>query len=175
MIFVRGAEYRISFSLLKFLAEIKLSRKWMLLFVLPLRGLHAEITHLSAESRACHSGSMSFRLAPGAKVYRIEGDAKYVRRNEAELRGLESDDADDGAIDRRKNPPLPAAFSQQDGRYDGKNAGQIIQPEQHRNLLDKSSMSQLAGGFCDLSLIGVTEVIDRKSTSDSDKISHTFL
>jgi hypothetical protein len=88
--------------------------------------------------------SMGFGLAPGAKVYRIEGDAEYIRRNEAKLRGPESDDADDGAIDRRKNPALPAAFSQQDGRDDSKNAGQIIQPEQHRNLLEKSSMTQLA-------------------------------
>ena len=116
----------------------------MLLFVLPLRGLHKRITHLSAESRVCQSSSMSFGLAPGAKVYRIEGDAEYIRRNEAKLRGPESDDADDGAIDRRKNPALPAAFSQQDGRDDSKNAGQIIQPEQHRNLLEKSSMTQLA-------------------------------
>jgi hypothetical protein len=114
---------------------------------------------------------MSFGLAPGAEVHRIEGNAKDVRWNETKLRGPESDDADDGAIDCRKNPALPAAFSQQYGRYDGKNAGQIIQPEQHRNLLEKSSMTQLARGFRDLTRIGVTEVMARKSTLDSDKIS----
>jgi hypothetical protein len=88
----------------------------------PLRELKKMADLIEAKSQQLLD-SMSFGLAPGAKVHRVEGDAEYVCRNEAKLRGPESDDADNGAIDRGKNPALPTAFSQQDGRYDGKNAG----------------------------------------------------
>jgi len=74
---------------------------------------------------------VSFRLAPGTKIYGVESDAEYIGRNETKLFGAETDHTDDCAINGRQNPALPTALSQQDGRHNRKNAGQVIKPEQH--------------------------------------------
>jgi hypothetical protein len=77
----------------------------------------------------CASASLGF--APGAEIYRVERNAKHVGRNEAELRGAESDHADDSAVDSGQNPALPTTLAQQDGRRNCKNARQVIQTKRH--------------------------------------------
>src|SRR6266446_9487210 len=66
---------------------------------------------------------------PGAMIYRIEGNAEHVGRDESKLRRPKTNHADDSAIDSRQNPTFPAAFSQQDGRNDCKYAGYVVKPE----------------------------------------------
>ena len=58
---------------------------------------------------------VSLGFAPGAQIHRVERDTKYVCRNESELRGPKTDDADHRAIDGSQNPTLPTTLSQQDG------------------------------------------------------------
>jgi hypothetical protein len=72
-----------------------------------------------------------FWFAPGAKVYSVKRDAKQVGGNKAELRSAQADQAKDHAIHARQDPSLPAATAYKNGGTDGKNARQVIQPEQH--------------------------------------------
>jgi hypothetical protein len=51
--------------------------------------------------------SSRFRLAPTANIKNVQSNAEKIRRNKAELRRAEPDQANDDAIDRRKNPTLP--------------------------------------------------------------------
>src|SRR5271155_3539904 len=85
-------------------------------------------------------GLVRLWFAPRAKIHRVERNAEHICGDEAELRRAESDHAHDGAIDSRQNPALPATLAQQDGRYNCKNAGYVIKPEQHRSLRDNVSM-----------------------------------
>jgi hypothetical protein len=57
------------------------------------------------------SASVGLGFAPGAEIYGVERDAEHVGRNEAELRGAESDHADDCAVDSGQNPALPATLA----------------------------------------------------------------
>jgi len=54
--------------------------------------------------------------SPGAQVYRIQCNAKYVGGNESQLRSSEANEANDHAIDCRQHPSFPAPSSDQNGR-----------------------------------------------------------
>ena len=56
-----------------------------------------------------------FFEAPGNEIAGVEGDAKEIGGNEAELRGANSDDADDGAVDSGDDPALPELLADQHG------------------------------------------------------------
>ena len=45
--------------------------------------------------------------APVDEVAGVESDAEKVGGNESELRGLDADDANDGAVDGGNDPALP--------------------------------------------------------------------
>ena len=74
---------------------------------------------------------MTFRFPPGAQVYGVERDAEQVRGDKTKLRRAQADQAKDHAIHARQDPSLPAATAYKNGGTDGKNARQVIQPEQH--------------------------------------------
>lgn len=65
--------------------------------------------------------------APGAEVDGIEGDAKEICGDEAELGGAGANDAYNGAIDGADHPALPELLAEQDGAENGQNAGDVIQ------------------------------------------------
>jgi len=67
------------------------------------------------------------------KIYRVKSNAEYIGGDESELRGTETDHANDYAIDRRQNPAFPAALAQKDCRHNRKYARYVIKPEQHRS------------------------------------------
>lgn len=50
-------------------------------------------------------------LSPAEDVVGREGDAKYVGRDEANLRGVESNITDENAVDAREEPSLPALLA----------------------------------------------------------------
>jgi hypothetical protein len=85
---------------------------------------------------------VNFGLAPGAEIHRIQGDAKQVGRNEAELRGTKADEANDYTVDCRKNPALPTSPSYQNCGNDCKYARQVIKPEHSELLVTQTSMPQ---------------------------------
>lgn len=45
--------------------------------------------------------------APVEEVAGVKSDAEEIRGHESELRGADSNNADDGAIDSRDDPALP--------------------------------------------------------------------
>ena len=53
--------------------------------------------------------------APGNKIAGVEGDAKEIGGNEAELRGANADDTDYGAVDSGDDPALPEFLADQHG------------------------------------------------------------
>jgi hypothetical protein len=69
----------------------------------------------------------NFRPPPGAKVYCIQHQAKYVGGDEPHLRCLESDDANNNAVDSCEDPAFPTPPANQDGGNDGQDARDIIQ------------------------------------------------
>ena len=73
---------------------------------------------------------LGLRCAPLQDVVAVQSETKQVGWNETGLRRLETDDADDDAIDARDRPSLPAATSDQDGRSDRQHARDVIQPQQ---------------------------------------------
>ena len=54
--------------------------------------------------------------SPGAQVYGIQCNAKYVGGNEPQLRSPEANEANDHAIDCRQHPSFPAPSSDQNRR-----------------------------------------------------------
>jgi hypothetical protein len=65
---------------------------------------------------------MSPKLAPGAKIHRIEAETEDVGWDESELRRSEADETDDYAVGGRKNPTFPATLAYKNGRNDCKYA-----------------------------------------------------
>jgi len=57
--------------------------------------------------------------APVEQIAGVEGDAKEVGRDEAELGGADADDADDGTVDSGDDPALPELFADEHGGEDG--------------------------------------------------------
>jgi hypothetical protein len=57
--------------------------------------------------------------APVKKVAGVKSDTQKICGNEAELRGAETDDADDGTIDGGDDPALPQFPANEDGAQDG--------------------------------------------------------
>ena len=71
--------------------------------------------------------AMRFDLfAPVQNIVRIKSDAKQVGRNESELRGVDSNIADQNAVDRSYQPTLPALLAQEDGGTDCQHTGNIV-------------------------------------------------
>ena len=68
------------------------------------------------------------REAPSAEIDGVEGDAKEVGGDEAELGGAHPNDADNGAVDGTDDPALPEFLAEEDGAENGQNAGDVIQP-----------------------------------------------
>jgi hypothetical protein len=65
---------------------------------------------------------MTGRLAPGAQVQGIQPDAEDIRRDETELGGPQTDEAQNHAIDCRQKPTFPATLANQDCGTDSENA-----------------------------------------------------
>jgi len=70
---------------------------------------------------------VEFFGAPVDEVAGVEGDAKEISGDEAELGGADADDTDDGTIDGGNNPALPEFLTNKHGGDNGQNAGEIIQ------------------------------------------------
>lgn len=66
-------------------------------------------------------------LSPSENVPGIEGNAEHVGGNEASLRCVEGNVADENAVDAREEPSLPAFLAQQDGGGYGEHTGDIVQ------------------------------------------------
>jgi len=65
------------------------------------------------------------------EVVGVEADAEKVCGDEAELRGVNADEANDDAIERGHDPAVPHASPDQNGGNDGENAGNVVQSK-HR-------------------------------------------
>jgi len=59
------------------------------------------------------------------QIHSIEPDAKYIRRNEAELLRPKTNNTHHSAINCCHNPSFPATPSHQDGRTNRKHTGQV--------------------------------------------------
>jgi hypothetical protein len=68
--------------------------------------------------------------APVQHVVAVHSQAKQVGGNEPELRGSNSDDADDSAIGAGNNPTLPFVSAHQIGREQGKRARDVVETKQ---------------------------------------------
>jgi hypothetical protein len=55
--------------------------------------------------------SVSFWFSPGAQIECVERNAEQIGGNKTELRGTETDDTNDCAVDGGENPTLPAALA----------------------------------------------------------------
>src|SRR5947207_11938078 len=73
--------------------------------------------------------------APGDEGAGVEGDAEKIGGNKSELGGADADDADDGAIYGGDDPALPEFFADEHGGENGQNAGQIIKPDDMKDVL----------------------------------------
>src|SRR5579862_4837177 len=89
---------------------------------------------------------LSVRLgpAPGSHVDASDYNAKNIGRDEAQLCGSESDDADDRAIHAGQDPTFPTATPQQHSRYNSQHARKIIKP-QHVGRTSDSIVSEECG------------------------------
>ncbi len=63
------------------------------------------------------------RSPPRSQVEAVDHDAEQIGRDKAQLRGLDGNDADNGAVDAGQNPSLPTPAANQNSGYYGKNAG----------------------------------------------------
>ena len=63
------------------------------------------------------------RQAPLGEVVGVEADAEKVCGDEAELRRPDADEANNQAIQRCDDPPVPEFSADQDGGDDGQHAG----------------------------------------------------
>jgi hypothetical protein len=80
--------------------------------------------------------------APVDEVAGIEGDAEKIGGDKSELSGADADDADDGAIDGGHDPALPEFLANEHGGENGQDAGQIIKPDDVKNIKHVGSMRQ---------------------------------
>ena len=65
-----------------------------------------------------------------AQVVAVHSQTKEIGGNEAELRGANSDDADDGAVGAGDNPTLPFMSADQIRREQRKSARDVIKAKQ---------------------------------------------
>ncbi len=72
--------------------------------------------------------------APGNKIAGVEGDAKEIGGNEAELRCANSDDADYGAVKSGNDPALPEFLTNEHGGEHSQNAGKIVEANHVEHL-----------------------------------------
>ena len=72
--------------------------------------------------------------APVDEIAGIEGDAKKIGGDKSELRGADSDDADDGAVDSGDDPALPELLANEHGGENGQNAGEIIESNHVKDI-----------------------------------------
>ena len=75
-----------------------------------------------------------FFEAPGNEIAGVEGDAKEIGGNEAELRGANSDDADYGAVKSGNDPALPEFLTNEHGGEHRQNAGKIVEANHVEHL-----------------------------------------
>ena len=69
-------------------------------------------------------------MAPMTHVVAVHTQTEQVGGNESELRGSDSDDADDGAVSAGDDPPLPFVFADQIRREQGERARDVIEAKQ---------------------------------------------
>src|SRR5437660_12538320 len=67
--------------------------------------------------------------SPGAQVYRIQCNAKYVGGNESQLRSSEDNEANEHAIDCRQQPSLTTPSYDHQGRTKRQYARQVVEPD----------------------------------------------
>jgi len=72
--------------------------------------------------------------APGNKITGVEGDAKEIGGNEAELRCANSDNADYGAVESGNDPALPEFLTNEHGGEHSQNAGKIVEANHVEHL-----------------------------------------
>ena len=72
------------------------------------------------------------RTPPCIQIHGADHHTENVGRDEAELGGPKTDDADDDAVDRTQRPPLPTTASDKDCRSNRQNARKIIKPQHGR-------------------------------------------
>jgi hypothetical protein len=68
-------------------------------------------------------GSIVLHLQPSPKIERVYANAKYICRDKAILRRVQSDHTDDETVDARNNKTGPHLSSEQDRRDDGEKTG----------------------------------------------------
>ena len=95
--------------------------------------------------------------APVDEVAGVQGDAEKIGGNETELRGADTNDTNDSAIEGGNDPTLPELLANEHSRQDGQNAGDVIESNhvehiqhigpmsQKRNLMDYSAGELMSG------------------------------
>ncbi len=88
----------------------------------------------STDSSGVSNGALSFGRGSGAApmqhVIAIYSKAEDVGGNKSELRGSNSDDADDGAVCSSNDPTLPFMPADHVGREQGKSARDVVKTKQ---------------------------------------------
>ena len=66
------------------------------------------------------------------QIHGADHDTENIGRDQAELRGPKTDDADDDAVDRAERPSLPTTAPDKDCRSNRQNARKIIKAQHAR-------------------------------------------
>jgi len=100
------------------------------------------------------------------QVAGVESDAKEIGGDESELRGADSNDTNDSAIEGGNDPALPELFANEHSRQDGQNAGDIIESNhvertQHIGPMSRkrSLMEYSAGELTSMALLLKGEIL----------------
>src|SRR6266850_1051955 len=76
------------------------------------------------------------------QVAGVESDAKEIGGDKTELRGADSNDTNDRAVNGSNDPALPELFANEHRRQDGQNAGDIIESNHVEHIQHIGPMSR---------------------------------
>jgi len=80
--------------------------------------------------------------APVDEVAGVQGDAEKIGGNETELRGADTNDTNDSAIEGGNDPTLPELLANEHSRQDGQDAGDVIESNHVEHIQHIGPMSQ---------------------------------
>jgi hypothetical protein len=79
---------------------------------------------------------------PVDEVAGVQGDAEKIGGNETKLRGADTNDTNDSAIEGGNDPTLPELLANQHGGKNRQNAGQVIESNHLDDIQHVGSMRQ---------------------------------
>ena len=79
---------------------------------------------------------------PVDEVAGVQGDAEKIGGNETKLRGADTNDTNDSAVEGGHDPTLPELLANQHGGKNRQNAGQVIESNHLDDIQHVGSMRQ---------------------------------